>query len=233
MGKKYFFLLALVLVLVASGCVALNHYWNTDGLLINLATEMIGIIITVFFVDRIINHREKVIWKKVEGKINNYTVVIINSTLSSIRGGLGFNGLEIFEYIGKPFETLPDLNTTDLFNFAFDKVEKEASKRIVNMRDEDWNTLFTNFNNINDSIKRILDLYGSKISPDYFELLIELQDDFRYQRMIFLTWQDLLFSKKAEEKIEEFKESAYRKLCENIKKIHNTAYRLYSTIDHE
>jgi hypothetical protein len=94
------FWITLVLPLVGLFGIALllNRYLdgNSNGFFINLATEVVGIGITVFYVDRILKRHEQAQWKGADARVGARLQILLNSIVSSIRSGLRY-GADIID----------------------------------------------------------------------------------------------------------------------------------------
>ena len=88
MGKSFWTRLFLPLVSLFVISIFIHTQWKADGFFINLSTEVIGILVTVFYVDWIIQQYEKSKWQSADKKINERLIILLNGIITRIRTGL-------------------------------------------------------------------------------------------------------------------------------------------------
>ena len=69
----------------------MNSQWEANGFFINLATEVIGIILTISYVNWVLQTHEKKKWKTTDERIANRLLILLNGIVSGIRSGLGIS----------------------------------------------------------------------------------------------------------------------------------------------
>ena len=54
--------LVLPLLLLAGAAFAVNQWWDAQGFFVNVATELLGIVVTVAYVDWVLKRHEQQRW---------------------------------------------------------------------------------------------------------------------------------------------------------------------------
>ena len=88
MTKSLWLRLALPLALLAVAGIWLNTIQPMDGFFLNLATELLGIIVTVAYVDWVLKAHEREVWRGTSTRIEQRLRVLSNSTVSGLRSSL-------------------------------------------------------------------------------------------------------------------------------------------------
>jgi hypothetical protein len=96
MGTYLRMRLVVPLLGISSVAIFLHTRWEAGGFFLNLATELIGILVTIGYVDWILRHHEKQKWLSTDIRVSNRLRNILNATVSSLRRGLGFTQ-EVFD----------------------------------------------------------------------------------------------------------------------------------------
>lgn len=76
--------LIIPLLLLAILSLVLSYFLPWQGLFINLFTTFLGILITVFYVDKILSEHDRQRWAGVTSRVNKRIEVISNLTISEI-----------------------------------------------------------------------------------------------------------------------------------------------------
>ena len=91
MTKSLWTRLALPLALLSAASLVLHRWWDYDGFLVNLATGLLSIIVTVSYVDWILRKHESHRWSGTDIRISQRLEVFVNALISGIRSGLRFS----------------------------------------------------------------------------------------------------------------------------------------------
>jgi hypothetical protein len=195
MDKQIIIKLILPLSLFASLSVAINNYFELDGFFINLATELIGIIVTVLYVDFIIKKRETEKWNNVEKKVSHALRTLVNATISTIRTSFGY-GIDIIDYkIEEAVMSDPKkfyLMEKELIRISKEILEPTALSKVNSFNRTTWSSFNNQLQYLYESDIKLLTVYGSKLTPIQYELLIEIQDELGSIMTQYSTWPDIL-----------------------------------------
>lgn len=242
MRKNLYIVLIVILLLFSVISIVLNRYIDTDGFLMNLATEIIGIFVTVIFVDKIIKNYEDEKWKGVEYKIKKYVQILINATISSVRNSFGYSFEDVCSYeIHNAVYTNPKENfhlmEKELIRISREILEPTVFVRVEKMNRKSWDILIINFKNLYESTERILSLFGSKLTPEQFEILLDIQETINNVFMQHMTWPDIIAVPDEDLPVGgrtpavDLKHEINNQLSNEIKKILVNVRELYHTIN--
>lgn len=241
MKRHLYIVLFAILIFFSSICIFISNYFSFDGLLVNLATEVLGIILTVYFVDRIIRNYENEKWRGVEIKLKKYIQVLVNAIISSIRLAFGFSLEDIcnrevyIQVFNNPNENM-HLMDSELVRISKEILEPTVFVHVENMNKKSWDLLNTNLKNANDSVEKIISLFGAKLTPEQFEILLDVQEIIDSFFMQEATWPD--FIAVSEENLptggrmpaKEWQHQIYIQLSRNIESMLLKVRELHGTI---
>ncbi len=184
----------LRLILPLAVCAALAFYINTrlslDGLFINLSATFIGIALTVSYVDWILRMREAERWRSTDMRIASRLTILLNSTLSGIRAGLGFN-VDILD-----FKTLQsgDLLAAhkEIVRIAQQIISPSLHKCIASLDQKGWQTLAFHMTNAHNGILSFLGAFQSRLDPKQICDLLDLQDSLAKSMISYKIFPELL-----------------------------------------
>ena len=240
--KRYLYIvLFAILIIFSCLCILISNYFSFDGLLINLATEVLGIILTVYFVDRIIRNYESEKWRGVELKIKKYIQVLVNAIISSFRLAFGFSledtcNREVYiRVLNNPNENI-HLMDSELVRISKEILEPSVFVHVANMNKKSWDLLNANLKNASNSVERIISLFGAKLTPEQIEILLDVQEIIDNFIMQEATWPD--FIAVSEENLptggrmpaKELQHQIYIQLSRNIESMLLKVRELYGTI---
>ena len=179
MDRQLITRLFIPLILLTILILVINKYYEFQGLFINLATELIGIIITVIYVDYIIKKRETEKWKNVDKKVSAALRTFINATISTVRTSFGY-GFDIIDYrVQQEVEHNPkniNLMFKELIRISREILEPTTLAKVSIFDQKNWKAFIEQIQYLYDSDVKLLSIYGSKLTPTQYELLMEIQD---------------------------------------------------------
>ncbi len=180
MDKHILTRLFIPLVILAILSIVLNLFVEFHGFFINLATELIGIILTVMYVDYIIKKRETEKWQNVENKISHALSTLVNATISTVRTAFGY-GIDILDYeveravMVNPTENI-NLMHKELMRISKEILEPTALARTSLLDQNGWISFIKGLQYLYESAEKFLTVHGAKLTPKQYELLIEFQE---------------------------------------------------------
>lgn len=166
--------LLVPLVLLLALIIWLHFCLNWDGFFLNLTAEVIGIIITVLYVDYILKRRDKFLYESVDNNINKRINDFILSCFLAIRTSLGVRGDisdDISIYAKKPKDLWVILNKA-----IKDTIEPNLFKSVAALNQNYWLNLNSEMENIINSTNNILNIFGQRLEPKLYSKIMELQD---------------------------------------------------------
>lgn len=185
MVSSLFFRLVLPLVVLFTLAMFLHTRWEADGFFVNLATELIGILITVCYVEWILQRHEMMKWGPVDWRIEKRLTILLNGIISGIRNGLGFDTKMIDDWVAESF-TYPDVHTK-LMSFGQQVLGPNALSRLESLDRLGWQTLMRHIEQSKCGVRSFLQTFQSRMTPSQIADLLELEESLEYG----LTWYSM------------------------------------------
>lgn len=182
--------LVLPLIVVFSIAIAIHLNWKADGFFLNLATELLGILITICYVEWILRRRESQKWRPADNRIENRLRILLNSIISSIRDGLGY-GPEI-------------LNENVMRSLEFIKCHKEVIRvgehviaptihqRIRLLDTDGWKSLARQVVHAHNGTIVFLTAFQNRLSPEQISHLLDIEEGFSSSLIPYSTFPELM-----------------------------------------
>jgi len=172
MESKYLKIVSLIILTLAVGFFFLHYYYNdNDGLYINIGTELLGIVITVGFIDLILRMRYAREWKSVD--------VSIKKLVEEIKNNILFENFELLMVSTSEF--INENESGEVFIHAKDQlkllktIDKNATFKKWSLVSESfYKNRFNSFKVIEKKIINIIDLFAYRLNPKIIEVLLEL-----------------------------------------------------------
>jgi hypothetical protein len=172
--------LVIPVIIITIFLYALNlfYFHGSNGIVINLISDFIVILISAIFVSWVLNENQKRIWNETDSKIKFKIQYLINDYNSSIRDWLNYPyPTEILDM--EKIKSGNDILISEaVMDFTKETVLKEFD--IKSSGDVDWDTLFNGvieedgINYERTLINEILMIYNNRISPELLSKLIDL-----------------------------------------------------------
>lgn len=174
MGKSFWTRLFLPLISLFAISIFIHTQWEADGFFINLSTEVIGILVTVFYVDWIIQQYEKRKWQPADKKINERLIILLNGIITRIRTGLDID----FDILDEEKMLHQDIvvGHKELMRVAKDVIYPIVFQRIKILDEKAWKTLHEQTKNSYNSLLSFLNAFQGRLDPDQIADLLDLQD---------------------------------------------------------
>lgn len=174
MGKSFWTRLFLPLASLFAISMFIHKQWEADGFFINLSTEVIGILITVFYVDWIIQQHEKRKWQSADQKINERLIILLNGIITRIRTSLEID----FDLLNDEKMLYQDLvvGHKELMRVAKDVIHPIVFQRIKMLDEKAWKTLHEQTKSSHNSLLSFLNVFQGRLDPDQIADLLDLQD---------------------------------------------------------
>ena len=151
----------------------------------NLGVTAIGIIITLSYVNWILNEHENKKWKDVQISIQNRIKRYLIGTIITFRVSFGFD-LDVYssEFMEKfdltdTFTDVSPERSEETINIGENVLRPVISSNIKNMNQEEWYQLTKNMEVLQKEIVRIVDLFlfANQIEPKIFSDLLQIEDE--------------------------------------------------------
>jgi len=162
-----------------------SFYITWKSLFLNLGVTSIGIIITLSYVNWILNEHENKKWKDVQISIHNRIKRYLIGTIITFRVSFGFDMkvystdfMETFDLTDTFTDVSPEL-CEEIINIGENILKPVISSYIHNMNQEEWYQLAKNIEVLQKEIVRIVDLFlfANQIEPKIFSDLLQIEDE--------------------------------------------------------
>lgn len=182
--------LVLPLLAVFGTAVAVHCYWQADGFFLNLATELLGILITICYVDWILTRHEQQQWTPTDRRINDRLRVLLNATVSSIRSSIGF-GTDVLNQSALLSNDAIQMHR-DVIRVGEHVVAPALDKRIAALDERGWHLL--NKQAMRSAAATILfvQTFQNRMSPEQLTLLLDLEDALSGSMTYYATFPDVI-----------------------------------------
>jgi len=158
---------------LAAVALAIHAVWDWDGLLVNVATEVLGIIITVAYVDWILRRHESARWQGTQERLGQRLQVFVNYTISSMRTAFGIDMRALNQNILAMGDV--KLAEQELSRFSRESLEPGLRSLLQDMDAASWPNLARSLQSIAARADEILDRYSWQLNPRQVELLLDVQ----------------------------------------------------------
>lgn len=189
MSKAMWLRLVLPLALLAGAFVYLERVLPPTGLYLNLATEFIGIIVTVAYVDWVLKAHERRRWKGTATRINDSLRTLSNATISGIRGAFGIDADIIDGWVVQSGDQ-KRINA-EVRRIGIKVLGPVARHRLDHLDVEGWRRLGKHLQGTWREAERLLDRFGNRLEPEDMELLMDLQRELNAATVFWLTFPDI------------------------------------------
>lgn len=182
----------LLLPLVALFIAVLGfHFWlNWSGFFLNLSAEVIGILITVAYVDYIVRRHEAVKLAPADERIRRRIQQVATAALNRIRSGLGY-GTEVLDW--SVLETADaKLFRAEAIRLGREVLEPSAYLRMESLDRKGWATLARHMQDAWQDADKMLQIFGPRLEPRVFALLVDIQDAVYDVLMPYTTFPDVM-----------------------------------------
>jgi len=173
MNKKTWMMLLVPLSIAFSVSLILHFVLGLDVFFINLGTEIIGIIITVFYVSYVLEKNKEDEWTKVDKIVNFRLIYLINSTSMNIREGLRIP-VDFLNLV-----TIDELDSYELHKKVVNKMigltEKQIDAYLDLLDNAGWKYFSKNINEAERNIETFYRDFSNRLSPEQIANLLDLQ----------------------------------------------------------
>lgn len=168
---------SITLPLIVSFLVSIVLHWGLDfdGFFLNLATEIIGIIITVAYIDYILDRQKNEEWKATRAIVAIRVQKFVMGSINNCHEGLKFVPADIVIRITSrtPGTEYLAQNILDAArsNLSF----SETQKRLNLFDNSDWKYLSAKMVTVSEEADKLLLHFGEKITSQQYQLILETQ----------------------------------------------------------
>jgi len=198
MKKTLLFQLFIPLLIASSLAFGIAYLFNKtldySSIFLNLSTDFIMIIITIWYVDRVLKRHDEEKWKDIDFSIKYKIYTLANAFIVTICSPLGIHDTSLPEYeifMNKLRSQKSGLNTDYYGDFAkkivaglilnsldHDPLKKHfARERLkqANITAEKCREIHDELKGFKDDANQIIDLYGTRLSAEQLKALMDFQ----------------------------------------------------------
>lgn len=146
---------------------------NGDSFFTNLTTEFISIVVTVTYVNWVFKSHKVKKWEETDRRISRRLEILANSYVTALRTNLGLTLVYLDE---ESFKIRPSTNLK-LLMVAKAVIDPIIYGKILLMDVKNWKLLISHLENILDQIDRIIMFYGSKLNPQKYAIILDIQEE--------------------------------------------------------
>ena len=156
--KKAYFITFIILTVLGIVFFILSDIQDFRPLFLNITSGIIGIIITVFLVERVISYYISHYWHTPELKINSTLQGITYEIVSNVAGGLGYKRDDIFNVNKITTGTMKEVQEEIIRGIDEELIPLNIEEKLNNYTENQWNMLEMRLDEIT---KRLITLFHS------------------------------------------------------------------------
>jgi len=187
--KYILYRLVLPLILLFGLCIYFNIIWPESGLFLNIASEVIGILITILYINWILKQHEVQRWNSTDIRIANRLRILLNATISSIRNGLGLSYDILDECTLKSNDLIVVHN--ELIRVAEHVISPVTYQQVCILDTKGWKSLATQITNAHNGILMFLNAFQVRLDPQQIANLLDLQEALSNSLTFYVVFPDI------------------------------------------
>ncbi len=165
--------LAIPLLALFGVAIAIHNFWVADGFFLNSATELLGILITIFYVNWILKKRDQQRWLPTDKRIAQRLRVLLNATISGLRDGLGFATDLLDEPLPATFDEYKIHK--ELMRIGEHVISPSALSHVQALDKNGWAKLSRHIQNSHNGVLTFLKVFQPRLTPGQFSDLLDLE----------------------------------------------------------
>jgi hypothetical protein len=170
--------------------IAIHRKWPADGFFLNLATELVGILVTVLYVDWVLSKHDKLSKHPTELRVNNRILTFINEVVLHIRTGLSISA-DVFDQNAMVKGNPVDLSH-EVMRVADQVIKPNLLRHVRELDQIGWQRLLRSISSADESSRELVRTFQMHMSAEQLPLLIDIQNAL-FQCAIFpSTFPDVL-----------------------------------------
>jgi hypothetical protein len=166
--------LTLPLSIATALSLILAQFLSWQGFFVNLATTFIGILITVFYVDLVLDKHEAQQWSKVRTLVHGRVERFANLSISYFRDAYGFGPDIINDAVFDSDDPTP--RRGEIARIAEQVLAPATEMKLDEMGPADWKKLTGRLSSVVEMADQLVGLFGNKLEPETLSLIFEIQD---------------------------------------------------------
>ena len=175
--------------LLAFASLVVHQMFEGGGFFINLSTEVVGIIVTVAYVDWLIRKHEREQWVDADQRITERLTVFTNALISGFRVGLGF-GPDILDIDMQTPREPQDIHR-EVMRVGREVLKPSARNRLGRLDQEGWKALIRQLNYGADSCTKMMTMFESRLTPHQYRIFLDLQQELSNSLIFYMTFPEM------------------------------------------
>ena len=158
--------------------LVLGNYIPWQGFFVNLAVTFFGFLLTISYVDIILEEHDRKRWKGVDKLIHEDIHSFINSTFSCVQTAFADDRFEKFSLLTQKIInhelSIQEISFKDLQTDFF-----ITPKMVDNLNQEQWSELASGLQKSVDNANRLIDIFGHKLEPQVITQVFDVRNQIR------------------------------------------------------
>jgi hypothetical protein len=170
--------------------IAAHYWWDYGGALVNLATGLLVVIVTVGYVDWVLRRHEADMWGGTDARIQERVEILGNSVFTAVRIGLGVSH-EVLGFFGPSTADAAEMHRRVL-RASQEVLEPQVHERVVALDQAGWSRLESSLQSAWNGSDRLLDRFYARLRPRQIECLLDIQSAIEQALVLWQTFPDVL-----------------------------------------
>lgn len=189
MPRRKFILLGVPLLAATVLAVLVHLRWPADGFFLNLAAGFVGSLVTVGYIDWILQKHESERWREADSRIALRLAKLASATITTIRTSFGF-GTEIFDRFAMATRDV-EVMRKEVVRIAEHVLIPAAETRIKALNQQQWRLFASQLQLASAECGVILDRFSGRLQPREISLVLDLQQHLESSLIFWSTFPDI------------------------------------------
>lgn len=177
-------------LLAATVLALLVHMrWPAGGFFLNLAAGFVGSMVTVGYIDWILQRHESERWREADSRIALRLSGLASATITTIRTSFGF-GTEIFDRFAMAAGDVEAMRK-EVLRIAEHVLTPAAETKIKALNQQQWKSFASQLQLASAECGVILDRFSSRLGPREMSLVLDLQQHLESALIFWRTFPDV------------------------------------------
>ncbi len=190
MQKQLWLRLVLPLAGLAFASLLLHTQVPADGLFINVATELLGIVVTVAYVDWVLKTHERNRWLGTSSRVASRMRTFATAAVSGLRATLGFGVGILDESILRKNDA--GLASAEVMRVGVKLLAPALRSRLGTLDTNGWKALAEHVQSVWREAERLQDQFGRYLEPAEQEMLLDIQQALDSSLLLWRTFPDVI-----------------------------------------
>lgn len=174
--------------------MTINHYRSYNGLWLNLATEFAGIVVTIIYIEYVIDRNNQKKWKPINENIQEMVLFYTNSLLTSLRSAQGHSEYQ-FQEDSDAVKNKQKSNlesTQGIIEYYKKIVLPNQEYAFLNLNENEWNTLISDWDEVRSESLNCQKMYNAVLDSKHIEILMYITKSLSWITKFYNVWSDII-----------------------------------------